>query len=180
MTKLARVPFVMNVLRAVDDVLALHLARSGADAGHVRAGAGLGHAEGCDALAAQGGHEELVLLLAGAEVVDARRRHVALDEQAHRHTRGATAGQGLALGDGEPVVAAAAAHVLGVVGPEDAELTRLLEDPVGEELVALPFVDVGGELLLGKGLDLLAKELVFFGEGVGHGRRPGRAAAQHG
>ena len=56
----------------------------------------------------------------------------------------------LGLRDAEPVVAARAAVLLGVVRAEDAELTRALEDLVREELGLLPLVGVGSELLLGE------------------------------
>src|SRR5690606_18120435 len=127
-------------LAAVDDVLVADLLRARADARHVRARAGLAHAERGDAIAGERGPEELLLLLPRAELVDARRRHVALDEEAHRDARGLAADELFALHDAEPVVAAAAADVLRVVRARDAELAGLLEHPVGEVLVPLPLV----------------------------------------
>ena len=59
--------------------------------------------------------------------------------------------------------------LLGVVGAEDAELAGPLEHPVGEQLVALPLVGVGRELLLGERADRLAEPLVLFAEALGHG-----------
>ena len=69
----------------------------------------------------------------------------------------------------EPVVAAGAAVLLGVVRAEDPELARALEDLVREDLGLLPLVGVRSELLLGELADGLAKLLVLFGERVGHG-----------
>ncbi len=48
------------------------------------------------------------------------RRHVGLDEEAHPDAGHQAARQLLRLGDAEPIVAAGAAHLFGVVRTEDA------------------------------------------------------------
>ena len=158
-------------LAAVDDVVAADLLRRRAQARDVGAGARLAHTERRDLVAGERGREELGLLFRGAEVVDARRRHVALHEQAHAHAGRADAHELFALRDAEPVIAAAAADVFGVVRPENPELARALEHPVRKELVLLPLVRVRGELLVDELTDLLAEEVVLLGErrGDGHG-----------
>ena len=97
-------------LLAVDDVVVAVALRDRLDAGDVAAGVGLAHAERDDLLAAERRLEELLDLLLRAEVADDRRRHVALDEEAHRHAGRTAARQLFGLGDAEPVVAARAAR----------------------------------------------------------------------
>ena len=74
----------------------------------------------------------------------------------------------LGLRDAEPVVAAGAAVLLGVVRAEDAELAGALEDLVREELGLLPLVGVRRELLLGELADGLAELVVLLAERAGH------------
>jgi hypothetical protein len=138
----------------------------GAQAGHVGAGPGLAHAERGDAVTGDGGAQELFLLLARADVVDDRRGHVRLDQEAHGDARRVVARELLGLDDAHPEVAAAAAELLAEVRADDAAVAGPLEHLVGEQLRLLPRVGVRSELLLGEVADLLAKELVLFGEGI--------------
>jgi hypothetical protein len=131
-----------------------------------RPSARLAHTERRNFVATDRWRQELVLHLARAEVVDHRRRHVRLDEQAHRDARGATAGKLLGLHHAHPEVAAAASDVFGVVRTEDPELTRSLEHRVGKELFFLPLVDLGRELALRERPNLLAKNVVLLFKGL--------------
>jgi hypothetical protein len=47
---------------------------------------------------------------------------------------------------------------------EDPELSRALEHPAGEQLVLLPLLDVGADLLLDEVPHALAEHLVRLGE----------------
>ena len=74
----------------------------------------------------------------------------------------------LGLRDAEPVVAARAAVLLGVVRAEDPELTRALEDLVREELGLLPLVGERSELLRRELTDGVAEVIVLLAKRAGH------------
>src|SRR5262249_49549778 len=120
-------------------------------------------------LAADGGREELLLLLARADGVDDRRRHVGLDHERHVEPGRAGADQLLGVDDVVPVVAAAAAELLGEREAEVAEVAHALEDLAREDLGALPLVGERAELLVDELAEALAEEVVVLGE-EGHHR----------
>jgi hypothetical protein len=71
-------------LRPVDHIAAVHPAGEGADAGHVGARAGLGDPERRDALAADGGREEALLLVIRPELPDRRSGNADVGADARR------------------------------------------------------------------------------------------------
>ena len=155
-------------LRAVDDVVVAVPLRDGLDARDVTAGVRLAHAERDDLLASERGLEELLDLLLRTEVADDRCRHVALDEEAHRHARRVPLRELFGLRDAEPVVAARSPVLLRVVGAEETELASALEDLVREDLCLLPFVGEGRELLLRELTNGVPELIVLFAERAGH------------
>jgi hypothetical protein len=68
----------------------------------------------------------------------------------------------LGLGDAEPVVAAAAAVLLGEVRPQNAKLARLLEELVREESILFPLIGVRTDLALDERTDHRSELFVLF------------------
>src|SRR5207249_739697 len=102
------------------------------------------------------------------QIVDDWRRHVGLDQQAHRHTGHAAAWKLLTLGDAEPIVAARTAYLVGIVRTEDPELARALKDPVGKELVSLPLHGMGRQFALAELAHCTSELLVLFRKRARH------------
>ena len=155
-------------LGAVDHVVVAGPARGRAEVGHVAAGVGLGDAQGGDLLSRQGGDEELLLLLFGADFGDDRRRHLRLDQESHVDAGVLAPDQLLGEDHHEPVIPAGPTDALRVVDPESADLGQPAEHFAGKDARLVPLQGVRREL----SLDVLAKrpaeELVLRGEGRVH------------
>ena len=151
-------------LRPVDHVVVADLLRRRAQVRHVGADVRLGDPERRDRLPRHRRLPEVLLVVVVADLADDRRRHVALHEEAHREAGEAAVHELLGVGGREPPVEPLPAPLLGHADPEEAELTRLLEDLVREVARLLPRVGVGGELGEAPVADRLPQHLVLRAE----------------
>ena len=166
-------------LRSVDHVSPRHLAREGADAGDVGAGAGLGDPERADLLAADAGHDPALPLFLRAEVEHRRHRDLGVSVEARGDAaRAAGAGQLLDPHRVVDVVPALAAVSLRELEAEKAELAAAREELARELPRLLPLVHVRSDLLGDEASHALTKLLVLLGEGREH--RPLAGVPDHG
>ena len=152
-------------LATVDDPLVAVAYSTRPNGRHIRAGVRLGHADGRDHLAANGGREIALLELLGAEGCQRRRGHHRLDSDGHRNAAASGARQLFAQDDGEQMIGTLAAVGRVVFQSQQPELAEAGEDLVcGEHARALPLVDARSYLTLDDVTHHLAERVVFFGE----------------
>ena len=152
-------------LVAVDDVVGAVLAGAGLDGGDVGAGAHLGHTDARHHVALDGGHQELLGQLVGAEASERGRRHVGLHADRHRHAAALDMAQRLYERELIGVVEPHAPVLGGLVDAEIALLAHLLEQVVGgEDAGRLPFIDVRVDLRVDELLDVATDAVVLLGE----------------
>src|SRR5450830_1467841 len=152
-------------LLAGDDVVVAVLARHALDAGHIAAGAGLGHADAAHRIARDGRGQELAAQFVAAEARQRRGAHVGLHANRHGHAAAVDVAQGLGHGQAVAVVQAGAAVGLGLGQAQQAQLPHLLEHLVGrKDLGLFPFVHMGVDLGVDEALERLLDFAVLMGE----------------
>src|SRR5579859_1511676 len=99
-----------------------------------------------------------------------------MHDNAHRHAAAVGAGKLLRKDDRIPIVRVRAAILFGIVQPQKAQITHLLEEVMGrKDARLLPLIHMGIDLFFYECAHALAKHLVFFGKvhwAVVHGWEP--------
>ncbi len=152
-------------LRPVDHPVVAVAFRAGPDAGHVRAGVGLGHRDRGDQFAAQRRGQVALLQLLAAVAVQRRCGHVVLHGDRHRDAGAAHPAEFLAEDHRVGVVRALAAVGRAVLQAQQPGGAERLEQLVrGEDTGLFPLVGVRGDLALQHAPCRLPERLVVCGE----------------
>src|SRR5213592_2753247 len=162
-------------LGAVQDPVVAVAHGAGLDAGHVGAGARLGHGDRRHLLAADGRDEIALLQLLAAEAVERRGGHVGLHRDAHRDAGVVAARELLQEDRVVRVVEAEAAVALVVADAEEPELAHLAVEGLVDAAELVELAGPGDQLRLHEPADRVAERLVLCAAvdvvaRVGHGR----------
>ena len=155
-------------LRAVDQIAAVYPLRRGPQRGDIGAGSRLGDSEGADLLSPDAGTEPAFLLPLVAELENRGHGDRRMRVETGRDSTGSSAPGELLHPYGVMEVGAAlAAVLLGELQTEEAELAAAVKQFARKEPGVLPFIDVGGDLVLDETADCFPQLGMLLTEGRG-------------
>ena len=157
-------------LLPVDDVVVAIAPRRGLDVRYIRAGARLADRQCGNLVARDGRSQELPLDLVAADLIENRRRHVALNHQAQVHAGVVGVVELLRVGHGVPPVEPHAAVGRVHADAEQTQIGCLLEDFAREDARLVPLFGMRCQTLrelsdgAPEGLVVIGKDLVVLHE----------------